>query len=372
MKKVNQILIMSTLFSVFAVSCKKDKKQPEPTTLRNDVPEFYLEKDSKIWGTNAPGIFQLANNQAKIERPTDLDFNPSRNGELWIVNEGTESTGGSTVRIPNVNKSELEFDYRKDQNSWHFMALPSAIAFSENGDWATTSGILDANRKNGSYTGPSLWSGDLTVYAVPSGGNGSHLDMLHGSPYSMGIASEGKNVYWVYDAYNKHICRYDFGTDHGPGNANHDDGVIQRFTNISLKKNGQTPSHMIMSPEKKDLYAVDGGNNRILRVDISSSKRIKSLPIFNETLADHSEWNASYKVILEDKNLKFCGIALSKNRLFIGEYNTGIIICIDTETQNEIARISTGIKGMTGLAIFNNQIYFTSYLENAVYRVDAK
>ena len=99
---------------------------------------------------------------------------------------------------------------------WHFQLLWHLVKM-ETG--ATTSGILDANRRGGSFTGPALWSGNLDIYAKPSGGNGSHLDMLHGSPFSMGIASEKENAYWVFDGYNQHIVRYDFGGDHGPGNA---------------------------------------------------------------------------------------------------------------------------------------------------------
>jgi hypothetical protein len=373
MKNVLKTFAMLTLLSVVFTACKKENETVEPEkTTRNDVPEFYSAAEESIWGVNQPTLLVMSSSQSRISKPTDLDFNPSRLGELWITNEGTENTGGTTVRIPDIQSSELEYDYRKDANSWHFMAFPTALAFSENGDWATSTGILDANRNGGSFTGPALWSGDLDVYAKPSGGNGSHLDMLHGSPYSMGIASESKNAYWVFDGYNKHICRYDFGSDHGPGNADHDDGIIQRFTNISVKKNGSTPSHMLMNEDRTILYAVDGGNNRVLKIDVNSATKKGNLALINEQLAEHSEWNADFEVLIEDEFFNFCGIAISENRMFLSDNTNGNIKCIDLNTDKEIANIETGVEGITGISVYENRIYFVSYNENTLYRIDPK
>jgi hypothetical protein len=74
----------------------------------------------------------------------------------------------------------------------------------------------------------------------PSGGNGSHLDMLHGSPFSMGIAHEVDNVFWVCDDWNKDIVRYDFVGDHGPGNDDHSDAIVNRYENIGIDADGNT------------------------------------------------------------------------------------------------------------------------------------
>jgi hypothetical protein len=374
MKNNIKISLLAVILVIGVVGCKKDKKdEPQPSEqLKNEVPEFFNEAKESDWGINQPEIKKLSSSQSRISKPTDLEFNPTRKGELWIVNEGTESTGGTTVRIPDISASQFEYDYRKDGNSWHFMALPTALAFSKNGDWATTTGILDANRQGGSFTGPALWSGDLSIYAKPSGGNGSHLDMLHGSPYSMGIASERDNIYWVFDGYNKHICRYDFGGDHGPGNADHDDGKIHRFANINVQKNGTTPSHLVMSEDRTTLYVVDGGNNRVLKVDVSSATRKRALSLTNEVLADHSEWNADFEVLLEDEFFNFCGITISGNRLFLSDNTTGNIKCINLETSKEIATIETGIEGITGITIFENRLYFVSYKENALYKIEPK
>ena len=373
MKKVNLIIATTLVLLVGFSSCKDDDEvTPSEVVRKNDVPEFFAEANEGDWGINQPNILKISSSASRILKPTDLDFNPTRKGELWITNEGTDNTGGTTVRIPNIAAENYEYDYRKDGNSWHFMAFPTALAFSENGDWATSSGILDANRQGGSFAGPALWSGDLDIYARPSGGNGSHLDMLHGSPYSMGIASENDNAYWVFDGYNKHICRYDFGGDHGPGNADHDDGVIQRFTNISVKKNGTVPSHMVMNDDRTILYAIDGGNNRVLEIDVNSANRLRSLGLINEQLADHSEWNADFEVIASDENFNYCGMAINGNRLFVGDFDNGNIRCIDLNTKEELGRIETGVEGMTGLAVYDNQLYFVSYATNSLYKIEAK
>ena len=364
-KQIGLLMLLTTGF----VACKKKETKKN---IINNIPEFFTEAEEGVWGKNGPGIVKLSSSQSRISLPTDLDFNPTRDGELWITNEGTEATGGTTVRIPNIQASDLEYDYRKDGNSWHFMALPTALAFSENGDWATTSGILDANRRGGSFTGPALWSGNLSIYAKPSGGNGSHLDMLHGSPYSMGIASERNNAYWVFDGYNNHICRYDFGSDHGPGNADHDDGVIQRFTNIQVRKNGNIPSHMVMNDDRTVLYVADGANKRVLKVKVNTASKKRALALTNEKLADHSEWNADFEVLAADATFNVCGVAINKNRLFICDYDNGNIRCIDLDTKNELGRIETGISGITGITIYKNQIYFVSYKENALFKIEPK
>lgn len=119
-----------------------------------------------------------------LDKPRDLAFAPTPAPNLWVVNKKTEASGGSTVTYFDAGLPTQDAQLKKDQNSWHFMSLPTSIAFSYNGNFATSPGVLDANHQNGAshFTGPALWSSDWSVYAEPSGGNGSHLDMLHQSP----------------------------------------------------------------------------------------------------------------------------------------------------------------------------------------------
>ncbi|MFT4522907.1 MAG: hypothetical protein ACI8ZN_001859 [Bacteroidia bacterium] len=371
---MNRITIFSAALIIGLSACKKDKEDvPTPEVKKNDIPEFYQESSEANWGKTAPEIVKISESSSRISDPTDLDFNPTRPGELWIVNQGTEGTGGSTVMVTGLNSSSPSYDYRKDQNSWHFMSLPTGIAFGDNGNFATSTGVLDANHNGGTFTGPALWSSDLNVYARPSGGNGSHLDMLHASPYSMGIAWETGNAYWVMDGYHGNICRYDFVNDHGPGNSDHDDGRVRRYTNVKVKKNLNIPSHMEFDHANNNLYAVDNGNNRVLKIEVSTQSKIGNLTLINEQLAEYSEMNADFKVISSNALTSYCGLAMNGNRIFLSDYETGTIICLNSENTYEIGRIETGIKGITGIVVdANNVLWFVSNETDALYKVVSK
>ncbi len=367
------------LIAVMAIatlsSCKKDKEEDKAASpILNTVPEFFLEAEEGNYGTTAPEFRKVAGTSERVIQPQDLDFHSKIDNQLWVVNRGNNSQGGTTVTIFNPGKSDQSTEFRKDQNSWHFMAFPASMAFSPtNGNFATTANILDANRNGGSFTGPSLWSGDLSIYAMPSGGNGSHLDMLHGSPYSMGIAAEKDNIFWVYDGFNEHLVRYDFAADHGPGNSDHDDGRIHRYTDIGLKRDASYPHHMVLDENNEWLYIADGPNQRIFRVNIKTGAKVRDMALVNELLAQHWEINGAKVEVLFDKNLKKpCGIEIVGNRLFVTDNETGEIIAYDVESKKEIGRVDTGNSGLTGIVFGNDKLWFANQTTNAIYVIEPK
>ncbi|MCB0644444.1 MAG: choice-of-anchor J domain-containing protein, partial [Phaeodactylibacter sp.] len=249
----------------------------------------------------APVIDEVASASDDLNLPTDLDFFPILGkDELWVVNQRTENEGGTTLTISNATTAPSNFLLREDGNAWHFMSLPTGIAFSsDNFNFATSPGVQDANHSGGTFTGPTLWSSDPEIYAQPSGGNGSHLDMLHGSPYSMGIAHEVDNVFWVYDDWNNDIVRYDFVEDHGPGNDDHSDAIVRRYKNIGIQADADIPNHLVLDKSSGWLYFVDNGNDRVLRLDINSGAVTNALPLINEELAEHSQMGGfTYEVII--------------------------------------------------------------------------
>lgn len=370
--KTKKILAISIVSCMIFNACKKEKKENPKPASNNSIPEFYSSAD-KI----TPAFTVISGVNSSISEPQDLDFNPTRLGELWVINKGTEATGGSTVMFSNVGTPQQTSDYRKDGNAWHFMSLPSAISFSNTGNWATSPSVLDANHKDGgSFTGPTLWSGDLNIYAkyAGPGTNGSHLDMLHGSPYCMGIENEKKNVYWVFDGYHQHIVRYDFNSDHGPGHDDHADGKVHRYTDVAVTKNPSVPSHLVLDKDKKWLYIVDGGSKRILRMDITTGEKFSDLPKINEALAEHWEMtDVVWEVVLPSSfGLKQpCGIEVKDSRLFISDYETGEIMCIDINTKAEIGRINTGKQGIMGIKIGpDGKLWYVNALKNQLIRVD--
>jgi|GEM_PF-396847 len=322
----------------------------------------------------APPVFTtIATSANQLDKPTDLDFFPILGkNELWVVNERTEALGGSTLTIYDPDDANPEFLQRVDGNAWHFMSLPTGIAFSENFNFATSPGVKDANHNNGTFTGPALWSSDPDIYAQPSGGNGSHLDMLHGSPYSMGIASEGENAFWAFDGWNETIVRYDFRGDHGPGNDDHANGIVRRYTEIQVKKDGFVPSHLVLDKATGWLYAVDNGNDRVLRLDINSGSVVNTLPLINEPLAEHSEMGGvTWEVIVQDSIERPCGIEVLGNRLLVGDYASGDIYIYDIENGfAELGRIATGQAGLTGIKVGpDGAIWFTNRLQNSLTKV---
>lgn len=321
----------------------------------------------------APVFTTIATSANQLDKPTDLDFFPILGkNELWVVNERTEALGGSTLTIYDPDGADAEFLQRVDGNAWHFMSLPTGIAFSENFNFATSPGVKDANHNNGTFTGPALWSSDEEIYAQPSGGNGSHLDMLHGSPYSMGIASEGENSFWVFDGWNETIVRYDFGGDHGPGNDDHSNGKVRRYLELQVKRDGFVPSHLVLDKATGWLYVVDNGNDRVLRLDINSGSVVGTLPLINEPLAEHSEMGGvTWEVIVQDSLQRPCGIEIMGNRLLVGDYATGDIHVFDTESGfAHLGKIATGQAGLTGIKIGpDGAIWFTNRLQNTLTKV---
>lgn len=373
--KAKYLLYSFISLLLFATSCKKDDKEEPLVPIKDDLPEFYLAAASVDWGTLLPEYKMIANNSSQISLPQDLDFNPSQKNQLWVVNKGTENTGSSSVTFTDPGEASQTSKYIKDGNSWHFMSLTSALAFSPNGNWATSPNVLDANHGGGRYTGPALWSSDFSIYGIIGNPptqlkNGSHLDMVHQSPYCMGIASEKDNIFWVFDGYYNNIIRYDFAADHGPGNDYHDDAKLRRYNEVTVKRDPNVPSHLILDKDRKWLYIVDGGNKRILRMDITTGSVSSSLPPVNEKVAEYSKMSGVTWEIFYDQGLnKPCGIEINSNRLFVSDYETGEIICLDVNTKKELARINTGTKGIMGLKIYNNRLWYVNAIDNTLMQV---
>lgn len=387
MKKITLYLTIVSLSFLMIISCKKNEEiEPSSyksvTKYKNTIPEFYQASLEENYGMTPPTYATIATSSDNISTPQDLDFSPSESNpdELWIINKGTENAptyGGSTVIIHNAGKSNQSAEYRQDQNAWHFMSMPTAIAFGAKTylneyTFAISPGVFDANHAGSGFTGPSLWSADLSVYAKPSGGNGSHLDMLHGSPYSMGIAHEKDNIYWVFDGYNKEIVRYDFGEDHGPGNDDHADAKVHRYRDVVVTRDNTVPSHLVVDKQTGWLYICETSKSRVLRLNINSGNKKSNLSPINEPLEEHWEMENTEWEIFTDNNLtKPCGIEVNENRLFVSDYSTGEIIAYDVSTKAELGRIQTGAAGIMGIKVGpDGKLWFVDFLSNKVERVD--
>lgn len=341
-------------------------------TVKNPIPNII---PSYISSTNSFTFNIIADASDQIDTPRDLDFHP--NGDLWIINTGTENGGGSTVKITNPGTSSQNSLWQQDGNAWHFMSLPSGIAFSNNGNFATSTSVYDANHNGGSpFTGPTLWSSDPAIYAQPSGGNGSHIDMLHESPNSMGITSQEKNIFWVYDNYNKDIVMYDFVDDHGPGNDDHSDGRVLRYQGMGLDAiNTTITCHLKLDKAKKWLYFIDGGNQRIIRLDINSGVK-GTAPSWGplETLAEYSKMiGYTWEIVINTGLNEPSGIEIIDNRMIITDHANGDIVFYDISTipAVEIGKIQTNEPGIMGIVLGpDGKIWYANHALNKVVMIE--
>ncbi len=177
---------------------------------------------------------------------TDVAFDPERPNELWVVQrrhppyepcfEGNPGphcllVEGSIALVADGTRPMSPWSRQKDANAWHFMRLPPAIAFGRGSTLATCGEARTGNFDDGIYDhiGPTLFSSDPSLFGITpplEEQNGTHLDMLHASPWCVGIAHERVNIYWVFNGKDGSLDRYNFNRDHGPGYEDHSDGEI--------------------------------------------------------------------------------------------------------------------------------------------------
>ncbi len=332
----------------------------------NLIDQYINGYKDTILGTAADGL----------DDPKDLDFHPALNrSELWVVNHKTENSGGTTVTYSKAGQPGQKSLLRQDGNAWHFMSLPTGIAFSNNGNFATSPGVFDANHNGGApFTGPSLWSSDPNIYARPSGGNGSHLDMLHQSPLCMGIAHEIDNAFWVFDANQNDIVRYDFVDDHGPGNDDHSDARVRRFPIPVRRINGEIPCHLELDKSSGWLYIADNGNRRIVRLDINSGTA-GSTPSFGpyEPLAEYVNMTGiTWENYIDSGLVQPSGIDVIEDRLLVSDHSNGDIIIynISGASPVELGRIQTGAPGIMGITVGpEGNIWYVNGLKHELHKV---
>lgn len=328
--------------------------------------------------SGAPSFDDVVTTADQLNKPTDIDFHSVlTNNQLWIVNKETETNGGSVVIVNNPGQANQTDVFKEDGNGWHFMSLPTGIAFGANGNFGTSPGVLDANHDGGTpFTGPALWSGDLSIFAQPSGGNGSHIDMLHESPKSQGIAWEKDNVYWLFDGYNQDIVRYDFANDHDPGNDDHADAIIHRYADqpMYMDANEEVVSHLVLDENKQWLYVVNHGVGQVIRIDITTGSPAGA-PSWgpHEPIAEYLNYTGyTQQTVVSTGLVKPAGIDVVGDRMIVSDFSTNEIIIYDISVipAIELHRISTPANGIQGVKVGpDGKIYYADYNSNKVVSV---
>ena len=339
-----------------------------------NIIDSYLDSDitTTLMGIYADGL----------RTPRDLDFHKdaARQNELWVINEnntGGRNHGGSTVTYYNAGLDNQLAEYRKDSWSGHFMHTASAIAISENGTFANTLDVQDANNSGGYFTGCTLWDSDTSVYARVHQNDswlGSHIDMIHQSPYSEGIASAGGNVYWLFDGYHNAICKYDFGVPHQQGGDDHSDGRVWRHDDLAVNRQPGLSSHLEIDPVSGWLYIADTGNQRILRMDPNSGSIAQNLNPYGETLQGYWRMSGTDWNVVADSDLTYpTGLDIYEDRLLISDYANGDIIIYDISQDPvvELGRIETGFSNeIMGLKVSpEGDIWYVCSNANELYQI---
>lgn len=334
----------------------------------------------------------IADSSDDLDTPRDLEFHPgsTRNDELWIVNRATDSV---TI-IHDTGLTTQWSEHRLDSNRNHFMEEVSAIAFGEyNAEFDVQFATAQESRNtfNGqgspnNFMGPALWPSSLSHFAVENQNNGngllgSHIDMLHESPYGMGIAHDSGNAFWYYDGYYADLVYYDFRADHDTGEDYHADGIVRRYSEISLSRSVGTPSHMVLDKDSGILYIADSGAGRVLWVDTDDASTT-STNIYNdasrlEGLHEYSRITDVSWGVLDNGMQRPSGIALDGDTLFVSTNGNGQIRAYDLGTTPTTATllqtVDTAASSIMGLEVGpDGKLYYVDGFQDKVIRLDPR
>lgn len=324
---------------------------------------------------------------------TALAFDPEREGELWVtlrefpvdspctmeVSTGCQALVGRVALIQGATGDAPVTTVKTDGNAWHFMRRPSAIAFGDNGNLATCHEYRTGNYDDqaADYIGPTLWSSDPTIFGVkplPSQ-NGTHLDMLHSTPYCVGIAHERDNIYWLFNGDLGALDRYDFKEPHPIGGEDHADGELWRYVEGELSRVPGTPSHLVMDKPTGILYVVDSGNSRIVGLDTATGVENGTVPSNDGLLVRARMQDAKLEVIVPAGTLERpSGIALSQNVLFVTDSATSLVHAFSRDGDH-VGSVETGLPAGTlaGVAVGpDDRLYLSDLATGNAYRLEPR
>ncbi len=292
-----------------------------------------------------------------LNRPTGVAYNP-RDGVLWVVNRGDDTS----VTVENPGKANQRAKKHYDDSA-HFMNNPMQIAFSRSrNEFATVQDT--ANDYNGGahanhFMGPTLWTADLDIF---EGGTNSHLDMLHHSPSSVGIAAgkkpnnpaDDKREYWVFNGESGSIDRYFFFEPHALGADDHSDGITIRYGAGALKAVAGIPGHLALDEATNTLYIADTGNGRIAKLDagVTTQGSYQIQAHHGETPLYANNNGVVRSVTAPGALQRPSGLVVHEGKLIVSDYATGYVKVFSTAGQL-LGELDTGLGGnsITGLAI---------------------
>lgn len=286
-----------------------------------------------------------------LSGPTGIAVNP-RDKSVWVVNRGSDSS----VVIDRVGTSGQVAKLYRDSSD-HFMNNPMAIAFSTGfNEFATvqeSDNDYNGHAAHGNmFMGPTVFTANRSIY---EGGAASHLDMLHHSPNSVGIAAganASKREYWVFNGNSGSIDRYFFNQPHQLGGDDHRDGTTFRYAAGALKRVAGVPGHLAFDASTGELFIADTGNGRIARLDTKAQGQASPIAAYhNETPLYGVKGPQVSSVTARGAVTNPSGLIIFKGQLVVADYATGHIK-VFTKSGQQVGDLDTGLgaKAITGIA----------------------
>lgn len=350
-------------------------------------------------GAGRPPVLPASSRLVSLYEPrgarsaTALAFNPKVPGELWVtlrkpavdapctedVPTGCSALIGEMAIITGATGPGFSSRVEQDGNGWHFLRRPTSIAFGDNGNLATCAEARTGNYDDDEYdfSGPVLWSSDPAIFgAKPEPGqNGTHLDMLHSTPFCMGIGHERENVYWAFNGQRGALDRYDFNEPHVIGGEDHTDGELERYVEGSVARTPEIPSHVVVDQQRGRVYAADTGNGRVVAVTLGSGTAGAPVPEYDGMPRHVAIDGAELSVLVAKGVLQApSGVALHGGVLFVTDNATGTVWAFDSEGA-ELGRLVTGLApgSLGGIAIGPDaKAYVADLATGKAYRIEAE
>jgi hypothetical protein len=325
-------------------------------------------------------------------RATALAFNAAVEGELWVTlrqppsgkpctmtdDSGCSALVGVVAVIDDATSDEPHAVVKEDGNAWHFMRRPAAIAWGNDELFASCGEALTDNYEDDDtpYAGPVLWSSDPKIFGVEPGPgqNGTHIDMLHETPYCMGLAHEADNAFWAFNGNAGSLDRVDFHAPHAVGGDDHSDGEVHRYVTGQLLRVPEVPSHLAYDGTRGLVYVADTGHARVISVDPSQAKPSGPIMVYETLQGSGAMDGARVTELVSAGTLqKPSGLAFANETLYVTDNETGLIHELDPSGKTRRIldpHLAPGELG--GIALGPDQrLYVTNLHDGSVSRVEA-